>query len=76
LKVDIQGDQFSDAPLLAAYADHEHICKLLLDAGAELNSLLDGSFKALQAAAYRGRERLCKSLLDAGANLNMRYLQE
>lgn len=51
--------------------DH-NLVKMLLDAGADINSRDINGCSALQCAVYTGDVELVKSLIDAGADLNNR----
>jgi len=60
------------SPLHAASNEgHTKVVKLLLDAGADVNTLGQGGRTALHEAAYEGHYDVAKLLIARGANVNM-----
>lgn len=56
----------------AVAAGDEHIIKMLLDHGIDVNSSDKDGSSALRVASSGGYEQICKMLLEYGANVNAR----
>ena len=52
--------------------DAEAAVTMLLDAGADINTVNEGDFTALHGAAFRGLNEVIKILVDRGADINAR----
>ena len=48
---------------------------MLVEAGADLNAVNEGSFTALHGAAFRGLNEVVQILVDKGADINARDFQ-
>jgi len=71
----VNGFYFQRPLLIACRRAHEHLVKLLLSKGADVNLLSEeptGRFSALQAACKCGIDGIIKILLENGANVNLR----
>lgn len=53
----------------------EAAVKLLIEAGADVNAVNEGSFTALHGAAFRGLNEVIQLLVDHGANINAQDFQ-
>ena len=53
----------------------EAAVKLLIEAGADVNAVNEGSFTALHGAAFRGLNEVIQILVDHGANINAQDFQ-
>ncbi len=57
----------------AAYHSHTEIARILIEAGADVNTRMDGGSTALMAAVLeKGNVEMVCMLIDAGADVNLR----
>jgi ankyrin repeat protein len=69
--IDAQSISYGSALYSASYRGREHVVKLLLNHGADVNSSAGGSYgNALYSSSFRGHEHVVKLLLDHGADVN------
>ena len=59
----------------AAAADNPHICRMLLEHGANVNATQQGGFTPLHAAAQNGNTEMMNLFLQFGADVNARTSQ-
>ena len=65
----IKDENGAGALFQAASRGHLEVCRLLLDAGADLEAVDDAGLRPLHSAAEAGHVQLVRLLLDAGAEL-------
>lgn len=69
--VDVKNDKYLTPLILTAEKGHDKAVKLLIDAGAAVNTALSYTKETLlMAAALMGNEKICKLLVDAKADVN------
>ena len=57
---------------VGAEGGHANVCKLLAEAGADLDATHDDGQTALHAGAHHGHEDVMKALIEGGENINSR----
>lgn len=69
--VHVEWREFDTSPLLeAAVCGHTRIARLLLAAGAHVDTVVGPGYTAVYNAAFNGHAELVQLLIDAGANVN------